>query len=385
MSRTGKNIYKRRDGRWEARYIKGYDENGKAKYGYIYAKSYIEAKNKQINAISQSSFINSSNSSTLYSKWLDEWLIYIKPQVKESTFIRYKNIVYNHLKPTIGKLTLSRINTGYLKNYIGNLLTNGRLDNKGGLSPKTVSDITMIVKESLKYIISCGETIDCNYESLKIKSKSHREMTVLSKEEEQKLVSALMENKSLTKIGILLSLYTGIRIGELCALKWEDVSFDENLIIIRKTMQRLQKDSIQSKNEAKTYILISKPKSQCSNRQIPLPSFLSVILQEYKGDKSHFILTNSPYSFIEPRTLQNQFKRILRQIDLRDVNYHSLRHTFATRCVEAGFDIKSLSEILGHSSVKITLDKYVHSSMEQKRVSMEKLQQTIFSHSPSIF
>lgn len=210
-------------------------------------------------------------------------------------------------------------------------------------------------------------------------------MTVLSKEEEQKLVSALMENKSLTKIGILLSLYTGIRIGELCALKWEDVSFDENLIIIRKTMQRLQKDSIQSKNEAKTYILISKPKSQCSNRQIPLPSFLSVILQEYKGDKSHFILTNSPYSFIEPRTLQNQFKRILRQIDLRDVNYHSLRHTFATRCVEAGFDIKSLSEILGHSSVKITLDKYVHSSMEQKRVSMEKLQQTIFSHSPSIF
>ena len=377
MSRTGKNIYKRKDGRWEARYIKGYDENGKAKYGYIYAKSYGEAKNKQINAICQSSFINSNNNSTLYSKWLDEWLIYIKPQVKESTFIRYKNIVFNHLKPTIGKLAISKINTGYLKSYIGNLLSNGRLDNNGGLSPKTVSDITMIVKESLKYIISCGETIDCNYESLKIKSSSQREMTVLSKDEEHKLVSALTENKSLTKIGILLSLYTGIRIGELCALQWEDISFDENLIVVRKTMQRLQKDSIQSENEAKTYILISKPKSKCSNRQIPIPSFLSVILKEYKGEKNQFILTNSSYSFIEPRTLQNQFKRILRQINLRDVNYHSLRHTFATRCVEAGFDIKSLSEILGHSSVKITLDKYVHSSMQQKRLNMEKLQQTI--------
>lgn len=385
MSRTGKNIYKRKDGRWEARYIKGYDENGKAKYGYIYAKSYGEAKNKQINAICQSSFINSNNNSTLYSKWLDEWLIYIKPQVKESTFIRYKNIVFNHLKPTIGKLAISKINTGYLKSYIGNLLSNGRLDNNGGLSPKTVSDITMIVKESLKYIISCGETIDCNYESLKIKSSSQREMTVLSKDEEHKLVSALTENKSLTKIGILLSLYTGIRIGELCALQWEDISFDENLIVVRKTMQRLQKDSIQSENEAKTYILISKPKSKCSNRQIPIPSFLSVILKEYKGEKNQFILTNSSYSFIEPRTLQNQFKRILRQINLRDVNYHSLRHTFATRCVEAGFDIKSLSEILGHSSVKITLDKYVHSSMEQKRLNMEKLQQTIVTHSPSEF
>ena len=385
MSRTGKNIYKRKDGRWEARYIKCYDENGKAKYGYIYAKSYGEARKKQINAISQSSYINSNNSFTLYSKWLDEWLIYIKPKVKESTFIRYRNIVFNHLKPTIGKLAISKINTGYLKSYISNLLSNGRLDNNGGLSSKTVSDITMIVKESLKYIVSCGETIDCKYESLKIKSNAQREMQVLSKDEELKLVSVLMENKSLIKTGILISLYTGIRIGELCALQWEDISFDENLITVSKTMQRLQKDSLQSENEAKTYILISKPKSKCSNRQIPLPSFLSDILKECKGEKSHFILTNSSYSFIEPRTLQNQFKRILRQINLRDVNYHSLRHTFATRCVEAGFDIKSLSEILGHSSVKITLDKYVHSSMEQKRMNMEKLQQSITSHSPSFF
>lgn len=383
MSRTGKNIYKRKDGRWEARYIKCYDENGKAKYGYIYAKSYGEARKKQINAISQTTFTNKNNNSTLYSKWLDEWLIYIKPHVKESTFIRYKNIVFNHLKPTIGKLTLSKINTGYIKSYISILLSDGRLDSNGGLSPKTVSDIAMIVKASLKYIVSCGETIDCNYEDLRIKNNSQKKMQVLTKEEEQKLVDALMKNKTLTKIGILLSLYTGIRIGELCALQWEDISFEENLIIIRKTMQRLQKDNIQSENDSKTFILISKPKSQCSNRQIPLPSFLSAILKEYRGKKDSFILTNTSASFIEPRTMQNHFKRILEQIDLRDFNYHSLRHTFATRCVEAGFDIKSLSEILGHSSVKITLDKYVHSSMEQKRLNMEKLQQSIINHSTS--
>ena len=150
-------------------------------------------------------------------------------------------------------------------------------------------------------------------------------------------------------------------------------------------MQRLQKENNSTKNGGKTYILISKPKSKCSNRQIPLPSFLIDILQKYKDKNENYILTNDPISFIEPRTLQNHFKRIIKQINLKDINYHALRHTFATRCVEAGFDIKSLSEILGHSSVKITLDKYVHSSMEQKRLNMERLQQSIAIHSPSIF
>lgn len=384
MSRTGKNIYKRKDGRWEARYIKSY-ENGRAKYGYLYAKSYSEAREKQINALSNKEMGEANINSTVYSRWLNKWLVYIKPQVKKSTFIRYKNIVDNHLQPHLGKLVLTKITTGYLRNYICMMLTNGRLDNSGGLSPKTVSDIIMIIKESFDYIRSFGEKIDCNFKALRIKSSPKNEIQVLTVEEEHKLVAALIEDKSLTKIGILLSLFTGIRIGEICALQWGDISFEENIIAIKKTMQRLQKDDSQSENNSKTYILISKPKSQCSIRQIPLPSFLKEILQEYKSKKENYILTNNSVTFIEPRTLQNHFKRMLKQINLRDVNYHCLRHTFATRCVEAGFDIKSLSEILGHSSVKITLDKYVHSSMDQKRINMEKLQKNIFDYLPSNF
>ena len=385
MSRTGKNIYKRKDGRWEARFIKCYDENGKAKYGYIYAKTYGEVKEKQINAIKNASILNTNNNSAQYSQWLDQWLIFIKPQVKESTFIRYKNIVENHLRPNIGKIILPKITTERLKKFIGMLLTDGRLDKNGGLSSKTVSDIIVIIKETFNYISSCGEKIECNYKDLKIKRCPQRDMQILTVAEEKLLVDTLMKDNSLIKTGILLSLFTGIRIGELCALQWGDISFDENIIIIRKTMQRLQKEDNSTKNGGKTYILISKPKSKCSNRQIPLPSFLIDILQKYKDKNENYILTNDPISFIEPRTLQNHFKRIIKQINLKDINYHALRHTFATRCVEAGFDIKSLSEILGHSSVKITLDKYVHSSMEQKRLNMERLQQSIAIHSPSIF
>lgn len=382
MSRTGKNIYKRKDGRWEARYIKSY-ENGRAKYGYLYAKSYSEAREKQINALCNKGMGKANRNSTIYSRWLNEWLVYIKPQVKQSTFIRYKNIVDNHLQPHLGKLVLPEITTGYLRNYICMLLTNGRLDKSGGLSPKTVSDIIMIIKESFDYISSFGEKINCNFKALRIKSSPKQEIQVLTIEEEHKLVAALIEDKSLTKIGILISLFTGIRIGEICALQWGDISFEENIIVIKKTMQRLQKDDSQSDDNSKTHILISKPKSQCSIRQIPLPSFLKEILQEYKSKKENYILTNNSITFIEPRTLQNHFKRILKQINLRDVNYHCLRHTFATRSVEAGFDLKSLSEILGHSSVKITLDKYVHSSMDQKRINMEKLQKNMFDYLPS--
>lgn len=172
-------------------------------------------------------------------------------------------------------------------------------------------------------------------------------------------------------MGVYLCLFTGIRIGELCALQWKDISFDDNTLKIGRTLQRLQ--CTDNSSLAKTKIIITEPKSPAASRCIPLPDFLVNTIKPFAGAPQSFILSGSSKKVIEPRTMQNHFKKYLVESKVECANFHSLRHTFATRCVEIGFEIKTLSEILGHSSVKITLDRYVHSSMEQKKANMKKL------------
>lgn len=375
MSRTGENIYKRKDGRWEARYIKCYDENGKAKYGYLYAATYTEVKSKLHYAMQNIAGCRfADESATLkckkYEYWLDGWLKSRKPRVKSSTYIRYKNSIENHIKPQLGKYPLNKISTSLMEKFMITTMTDGRLDGKGGLSDKSISDIMTIIKDTFRFAQSHGAVTICNFDHLKIK-RSNKEMRVLSREEEKRLVSILLTDIDTYKIGILISLYTGIRIGELCALQWKNISLHQKTIRIEQTLQRLQKDD--TTDVIKTHIVTSSPKSYGSLRIIPLPEFLVEILEPFVSNPNCFLLSSSRSKIVEPRTMQNRFKVIIRKGGIIDANYHSLRHTFATRCVEAGFDVKSLSEILGHSSVKITLDKYVHSSFEQKRLCMEKL------------
>ena len=375
MARTGENIYKRKDGRWEARYIKYYDGSGKAKYGYVYAHSYTEAKSKLIRCLTSISSGSASNGRPNGLKgfdfWLDEWLKVKKVRVKEPTYIRYRNSIENHIKPYLGKYPIERISTALIENFAQHLLVNGRLDKAGGLSEKSVLDILTIVKEVLKYTNSLGITTSCQIEFIPLKCKQ-KEMRVLSKEESQKLVSYLTVDSDNYKFGIFLALYTGIRIGELCALQWKDLSFDAKTLHISKTMQRLQK--VERNEEKKTHVIVVEAKSQSSHRLIPLPDFILEIASKYKQSPNSYIISTDRGKFIEPRVMQYQFKKCMEACGIKNVNFHALRHTFATRCVEAGFDIKTLSEILGHSSVKITLDKYVHSSLELKRSNMEKLQ-----------
>lgn len=236
MARKGENIYKRKDGRWEGRYIYSYDSNGKAKYKYLYARTYSEIKCKLLNSQSNSQFniihqdVNNRNE---YNLWLDDWLRSKKAFVKESTFIRYKNIVEKHIKPELGKYPVSKISTSLLKHFISEKHENGRLNGQGGLSTKTISDIMIIVKDSFQYIQSNGVEVICNFNRLNIKQVS-KEMRVLSLEEEQKLVSILINNMDIYKLGVLICLYTGIRIGELCALQWKNISLSEKTIKIEK-------------------------------------------------------------------------------------------------------------------------------------------------------
>ena len=373
MARTGENIYKRKDGRWEARYISSYNADGKAKYTYLYARTYAEVKTKLIrnqNLVETKLESEKNNNGEKYEFWLFGWLRSKKIGIKDSTYIRYKNVIEKHINPELGKYPINKISTPLMENFVSNKLNSGRLDGKGGLSPKTMSDMLTIIKESFKYAQTAGVITICRFDGINFKRNS-QEMRVLSIFEQQQLLSILFENFDRYKLGVFICLYTGIRIGELCALQWKNISFNEKTIVIENTMQRLQNDDPNS--IFKTRIIITEPKSKASLRTIPLPDFVLKVIKPFVAAPNAYVLSGKCKSIIEPRTMQNRFKTYLKKGNIDDANFHSLRHTFATRCIEAGFDVKTLSEILGHSSVKITLDRYVHSSMELKRSNMEKL------------
>jgi integrase len=194
-------------------------------------------------------------------------------------------------------------------------------------------------------------------------------MQILSMQEQSILSRYLYDNLTPCNLGILICLYTGLRIGEICALKWKDICIAEHYLDVHKTMQRVQIMD----DKKKTTVLIQRPKSDCSIRKIPLPDTILSILQSEKKETDAFILTGSAQKFIEPRCMENRFKTVLKACGVNNYKFHTLRHTFATRCVELGFDIKSLSEILCHASVSITLNRYVHPSMELKQKNMNLL------------
>ena len=194
---------------------------------------------------------------------------------------------------------------------------------------------------------------------------------MLSSAEQKILTDFLLTDMDLCKFGILLSLCTGMRIGEPCALRCGDISLDDQLIQVEKTMQRLKNNS--SGTSSKTSVIIGPPKSQSSVRVIPLMAPAVRLCRQILPEKADtFVLTGS-HRYMEPRVLQFRFQKYMQSCELKDVHFHTLRHTFATRCIEAGVDVKTLSEILGHSSASVTINRYVHCSMEMKRKNMEKL------------
>lgn len=304
-----------------------------------------------------------------YNQILDMWLKSCSLRVKRSSYVRYCHIVDSHIREKLGCLEVSEIDNACLENYVSYLLNEGRIDKNGGLSPKTVSDILCIIKNSLKYAQANGITTRCCGELISVK-RSGKGMRILTKSEQSTITDYLTTGADGVKFGILLSLYAGLRIGEVCALKWEDIDTSEGIVSVRHTLLRIQSDRSQ---DAKTEVIITAPKSASSVREIPLPDFLLELANDLGTDDDAYILTGKCDKYIEPRTLQNIFKRILDSCGIEAANYHALRHTFATRCVEIGFEIKSLSEILGHTNVNITLNKYVHPSRELKKQNMDKL------------
>lgn len=373
MPRRGENIYKRKDGRWEGRYIKEYDKNNKAKYSSVYAQTYLEAKQKLAFAKAECSHKEKKIDRHSFKFYAFQWLTEMKPQIKHSTYVKYFNIIKNHAVQSLGDKQISEITTDEMRLFISQKMQSGNLNTQSGLAPKTVRDIVSVIKLVIKYADTFGETSTCDFEQITIKNTAFREHTI-SQTEQIRLIGFLMKDIDYTKLGILLCLYTGIRIGEICAIRFSDILIDEKTIRVTKTMQRLQTFS---DSETKTKIVVTEPKSISSQREIPIPDFIADAIEKLNYRSNAYLLTGQSDKYIEPRTLEYRFKACLKKCGLEDYKFHQLRHRFATQCVELGFDIKSLSEILGHSNVNITLNRYVHSSMELKRLNMNKLQEAM--------
>lgn len=298
------------------------------------------------------------------------WIKKKETSTKDSTYIHYYNLLKNHIEPKLGEEIIEDITLLKLEETAITYSTEGRLDYAGGLSQKTVCDITVIIKSILRYAETLGYSLSCNLDLFSVKQPSN-ELRVLSHKEQIAINDFLLERDDFTALGILIALYTGVRIGELCALSINDFDIDMKKITISKTMQRLQSKQSQGKN--KTYIAITTPKTKNSIREIPVPDFIIERVLSIGYTNGSYILTGQPDKFVEPRTMENRFNRMMDYLCIEDVSFHTLRHTFATRCVEVGVDVKTLSETLGHSNVNITLNRYVHSSFEMKQRCLQKL------------
>lgn len=372
MPRKGENIYKRKDGRWEGRYIKSRTYAGKIVYGYVYAKTYREVKAKLREntsfAIAMPNTTTPVSNQNTFASVASEWFESVKSQSKESTQNKYHNMLTNYILPWYGEQTMDGITYSFIESHCNLLLVSGGKQEKG-LSAKTVTDVLSVIRNILKFAIKKGMYVPCDGSAIQIKQTA-KPMRVLSKAEQDKLCRYLLSEPEPCNVGILVCLFTGLRVGEICALRWEDISFSDQTIFVHHTLQRVQD---KSGNKRKTKIVFTTPKSACSIRTIPIPDELSVILASYQKASIGYLLTNDDRRFVEPRTMQNRFKMALNASGIESANFHAIRHTFATRCIELGFDVKSLSEILGHATVNITMNRYVHPTLELKKENMKKL------------
>ncbi|MBL1229754.1 site-specific integrase [Enterococcus sp. BWB1-3] len=369
MSRKGENIYKRKDGRWEGRYKKSRNKENRLIYGYIYGKRYSEVKEKLIKY--QSEFIDSNK--TIYSGTTSEWFTYwlhkvVKNRVKPSTWSSYESKIRNHIIPFLGRKKLNQLERTDVMALIEFLLSQG-------YSINMVKTILTILKNSLNYAAVNGHLNKYPYKNIVLPSIKRKGIRSLSVEEQKALEEAAFRNTYYS--AVIISLATGMRIGEISGLRWEDIDFTREIISVNRTLQRIPDPD----NQNTTMIIMGEPKTKSSLRKIPLAVNLKNYLVKLKKSSYSEYVVSCSEGFTEPRVINYHFKKLLKYTGIRNINFHCLRHTFATRCVENGADIASLSKILGHTSIKLTLDTYTDSFWEKRKEAMNLIDLEQFNRS----
>ena len=305
----------------------------------------------------------------LYSNWIVKWLQRKEQLVKESTFAAYSNIVVNHLLPKFGEMKLEHITEEIIQDYVFDLLKYGRLDGSGGLGERASKDIVIVLKNTLRDAMRAKLIKTTVFEIRFPSYNSQSKIKVLSPTEQKQLCNAIDLNLTTKSAGILLSLHTGMRIGEVCALRWMDVDMEDRMIHVNHTLQRVYKKDLSGTGKSK--LLLSTPKTKTSRRSIPISKSLYTVMKGLSPSSPNMFFLSGSEKIIEVRTFRTFFETFLMKNGFEKFNFHILRHTFATRCIEAGADCKTVSELLRHATVNMTLNLYVHPRLEQKRNCVE--------------
>ena len=346
-------VYQRKDGRWECRIFMGKDENGKRISRSFYGKTKEEAEYRAM-TLQESNKEDYAVTEMTVKELIYEWLFSISARIRESTSANYRMKAEKHIIPAFGETKCCLLKAKDICIFIEKKL-------KDGLSVRYLSDIIVLFKSVFRYA-SREYHIRNVLDSIVLPKKSKPEIDIMTKEQQKNLENYLENHSSVTEVGLSLSMYMGLRIGEVCALQWKDIDFEKRILTVNRTIQRVQCKT----GKRKTKLVITEPKSTSSKREIPIPDCLLPLLRKFRKNGNIYVVSEKTKP-VEPRTMQYRFSKVLKNANLPSFHYHSLRHLFATRCIELGFDVKTLSEILGHSSVEITLNRYVHSDMNRKR------------------
>ena len=299
---------------------------------------------------------------TKISTVIDLWKENKKQYVKKSSYSAYALLIENHLMPIFGNKY--EVEEADVQKFVF-----AKLDQ--GLSKKTIKDILIVLKMILKFGMK-NKLLE--YQQFDIQFPTEREnnkIEVLSKRNQKKIMNYVQEHFTFKNLGIYICLSAGIRIGEICALTWEDINIDTGVIHIKKTIQRIY---IIEDSNRHTELILDSPKTKNSIRDIPMSRDLLKMLKPVKKvvNNSFYVLTNDMKP-TEPRTYRNYYKRLMKELEMPELKFHGLRHSFATRCIESNCDYKTVSVILGHSNISTTLNLYVHPNMEQKKKCIDQM------------
>lgn len=362
MARRGENIRKRKDGRWEGRYYVLEQQTGRNVLRSVYARTYGELREKLYAAkMHKDTLLEEKRvaEKLLFRTAAEEWLTVIENEKKHATYMKYLSIYERHIKEKLGSRSFAELEDDVLREAF-------QCEGQEALSGSLQKSISCVLNQVISYTVSHYNIRLPRYSCQRQKSAA-KPVEALNQSEQSKLLQCLYDSMDIYKLGIVICLSTGLRLGEICSLKWEDIDLESKMLYVNTTVQRIAVNG----KEARTTLLEGEPKSICSKREIPLSDELIKLLGPYCGSPEEYVINRKKP--MEPRTYQNKFQKYLQDAGVKKKNFHVLRHTFATNCVSSGADIKSLSEILGHSDVKITLNRYVHPTAETKRRHMNSL------------
>ena len=355
--KKGENVHQRKDGRWEARYIKERAPSGKIVYGFCYGASREEALGKAKET--------QKPDSRPIAEFLDGWLEECGTRVKASTLENYRTAAEKYLKPRLGDKYPDELDRKALEHFKQELLEEDKL------SASRIQTVLLVLRSVLRYARQdCpqfDETARVSYPSM-----PRQAARLLTEEEQLQLTTCLQLEMDACKFGILLVLSTGLRVGELCALRWGDISVSDRTLQVSATMQRLRQA------DGQTQVIVSGPRSAASERTIPLTERTAGMCgRMYTGDPSAYVLTGTRRP-MEPRMAQRRLKKYKDFCGLKEVSFNTLRDTFAARCVESGMDPGSLCEIMGYSSVRLIPPAILQTSMSRKRTGVRLLEKAGF-------